>query len=326
MPGPYFHFFPGQKPVRLPTDTSYLITEFAFAFSITGPVLLLMILGYLVHRIGLIDTQFISQANSLIYNIALPVMLFSSISSQPLHDAIDITLTLVGLVGTFLLVGVLLLIARLFPVDQRGVFIQGSYRGNLAVLGVALAVATYGSQVLPLVAVYIAVVTMAYNVLAVWVLNSSGALQQIMRNPLIIGILCGIGASLIKLPIPQILQTTSDYISGMTLPVALICIGANINLNSLGKNSRLITLAVFIKLIASPVLLVLAGLYFGLRGTSLGVLFFLAGAPTASASYIMARQLTSHGPLAAEIVAVTTALGVISYTAGLALLRSQGLV
>ncbi|MEE9321092.1 MAG: AEC family transporter [Granulosicoccus sp.] len=303
-----------------------MINELAFAFSITGPVLILMMLGYSVRRMGLIDRQFISQANSLIYNIALPVMLFFSISSQPLHDAIDVTLTLVGLIGTFLLVGVLLLISRLVPVDQRGVFVQGSYRGNLAILGVALAVATYGSQVLPLVAVYIAVITTAYNVLAVWVLNSSGALRQIARNPLIIGILCGIVVSLIKLPIPQVLQTSGVYISGMTLPVALICIGASIDLNSLGRNSRLITLAVLFKLIVSPILLVLAGLYFGLRGTSLGVLFFLAGAPTASASYIMARQLTSHGKLAAEIVAVTTALGVISYTAGLALLRSQGLI
>ena len=40
----------------------------------------------------------------------------------------------------------------------------------------------------------------------------------------------------------------------------------------------------------------------------------------------MARQMTSHGALAAEIIAVTTALGVVSYTVGLALLRGRGLL
>ena len=90
----------------------------------------------------------------------------------------------------------------------------------------------------------------------------------------------------------------------------MICIGATLDFSSLFGNSRAILLAVFFKLIVSPLLLVGLGIAFGLGDIQIGILFFLAASPTATASYIMARQMTAHGALAGEIVAVTTALGV----------------
>ena len=89
-------------------------------------------------------------------------------------------------------------------------------------------------------------------------------------------------------------------------------------------HSRTLALAALFKLVVSPLLLVGLGLAAGLSGERLGVLFFLAASPTATASYIMARRMTRHGALAAEIVAVTTAAGVVTYTIGLALLRAHG--
>ena len=274
----------------------------------------------------LVDDSFVTQANALVFNVALPVMLFFAISAGSLNQAFNLPLTLIGLGGTLALVGLLLIVGRLIPADQRGVFVQGSYRGNLAILGVALAVATYGESVLPLVAVYIAVVTTVYNIVAVWVLDSSGVIRKLIRNPILIGIVAGVIVSALNLPVPTMLRDTGAYLTGMTLPLALICIGATLDFSSLLSHGRSIALAVFFKLVISPVLLVGLGLAFGLGDTQLGVLFFMAASPTATASYIMARQMTSHGALAAEIVAVTTALGVVSYTFGIAWLRTVGIV
>lgn len=186
--------------------------------------------------------------------------------------------------------------------------------------------ATYGDEVLPLVAVYIAAVTTVYNIVAVWLLESRGALRQIARNPILLGIAGGAIASWLNLPIPVVLENTGKYLASMALPIALLCIGASLDLKSLRTHGRAITLATFFKLIVSPILLVGLGLAAGVKDEHLGILFFLAASPTATASYIMARQMTAHGALAAEIIAVTTALGVLSYTLGLAVLRSAGLV
>ncbi|MFK7859016.1 MAG: AEC family transporter [Granulosicoccus sp.] len=303
-----------------------MLEQLQFAFGITGPILLLLVIGWSVRSLGWVTDVFVSQANTVVFNVAMPVMLFFAISSSSFDQALNLTLTFVGAVGTVALVCLLLVVGRVLPSDQRGVFVQGSYRGNLAILGVALCVATYGDSVLPMVALYIGVVTTVYNVLAIWLLNSSGALTRVARNPMLIGIIAGAIASLIQLPVPVFIESTGRYLAQMTLPLALLCIGATLDFKSLQTHGRSISLAVFFKLLVSPVFLVGAGYLADLDAKALGVLFFMSASPTATASYIMARQMTAHGALAAEIVAVTTALGVLSYTVGLALLRSLGVV
>lgn len=303
-----------------------MLGQLQFAFGITGPILLLLVIGWSVRSLGWVNDTFVSQANTVVFNIAMPVMLFFAVSSGTFDQALNLTLTLIGAIGTVILVSLLLLVGKVLPMDQRGVFVQGSYRGNLAILGVALCVATYGDSVLPMVALYIGVVTTVYNVLAIWVLNSSGALTKLAKNPILIGIIAGAIASLVQLPVPVFIESTGRYLAQMTLPLALLCIGATLDFSSLRTHGKSISLAVIFKLLVSPVLLVSAGYMAGLDNTELGVLFFMSASPTATASYIMARQMTSHGALAAEIVAVTTALGVLTYTLGLALLRSLALV
>lgn len=303
-----------------------MIDQFIFAFGITGPILILLMLGWVLLKINIVNANFITHANALVFNVAMPVMLFFSISGSSFNEAIDVPLTLIGLFGTLALVGLLIVVGLVLPADQRGVFVQGSYRGNLAILGVALALATFGDDVLPLVAIYIAVITTAYNIVAVWVLNSSGVLSKLIKNPILIGIVAGTFASAVELPIPGFLVATGNYLTDLTLPLALICIGATLEFKSIKDHSLSIGLAVVFKLIISPVLLVGLGLWFGLSDERLGVLFFMAASPTATASYIMARQMTEHGKLAAEIVAVTSVLGVITYTAGIIVLRAMGLV
>jgi len=302
-----------------------VLAELNSAFAITGPILLLLLIGWSTRQWGWINDAFVTQANALVFNIAMPVMLFLAISQRSFDQSVDLTMMLVGLVGTFLLVALLLLVGRLIPRDQRGVFVQGSYRGNLAILGLALSVATYGDDVMPLVAVYIGVVTTAYNVMAVWLLNSSDVLGKLLRNPILIGILAGTLASLLDISLPTFLVTTGEYLSDLTLPLALLCIGGTLDFGSLRTHGRSIGLAVLFKLLISPLLLLSLGIASGLEQESLGVLFFMAASPTATASYIMARQMTAHGALAGEIVAVTTALGIVTYTIGLAGLRMLGM-
>lgn len=301
-----------------------MFDQLQFAFGITGPILILLVIGWSTRCLGWVQDDFVSQANTIVFNIAMPVMLFLAISGSSFNQAMNLNLTIVGAIGTLALIAMLLLVGKVLPEDQRGVFVQGSYRGNLAILGLALCVATYGDGILPMVALYIGVVTTVYNVLAIWLLNSSGALSKILRNPILIGILTGALASLVELPLPVFIESTGRYLAQLTLPLALLCIGATLDFRSLRSNGKSISLAVLFKLLISPILLVSLGVIAGLENHALGVLFFMSASPTATASYIMARQMTAHGALAAEIVAVTTALGVLSYTLGLAFLRSLG--
>ena len=308
------------------SEVNAIIVQLQFALGITGPILILMMLGFALHRGRVIDSHFVEQANSLVFNVALPALLFFAIANQPLQQTLDQRQILTGLLGTLILVGLLLLTSQHIPKSQRGVFIQGAYRGNIGVIGVAYCVATYGQDILPLAAIYLAIVTALYNVIAVWLLNSGGAAITLARNPLIIAIIAGAVFSWWQLPLPGVLISTGKYLAAMALPVALICIGASLRLSNLQENSTLVLRATWWKLLLSPVLLVSLGLLTGLQKESLGIVFLMASAPTASASYTMARQLTSCGQLASEIIAVTMLFSVFSITTGLVILRTLGLI
>ncbi len=253
-------------------------------------------------------------------------MLFFAISSSPLHLALDQRQLITGVVGTLTMVALMYIVSRRVPEEKRGVFIQGAYRGNLGVIGVAYCVAVYGQQILPMVAVYVAIITALYNVTALLLLKSDDALLESLRNPLIISIALGSLASWLRLPIPTVLFNTGQYVAAMALPTALICVGASLRLHSLRDNSALVIHATWCKLLLSPAILVALGAVLGLRNEQLGLVFFMAAAPTASTSYTMAQQLTSNGPLASEIVAVSIVFSVVSVTVGLIILRTLNVI
>ncbi|MFR3273533.1 MAG: AEC family transporter [Slackia sp.] len=60
-----------------------------FSLNATMPVFLLMVLGIILRRIGVVDAAFASRLNMLVFCVALPVLLFRDISSVDLAQEWD---------------------------------------------------------------------------------------------------------------------------------------------------------------------------------------------------------------------------------------------
>ena len=78
----------------------------AFSLSITGPIFMVVLLGLLLKRLGVIQTQFVQPASDLVFKVGLPAILFLSIyradldnfsMGLPLLVAIPITLMMFAL-------------------------------------------------------------------------------------------------------------------------------------------------------------------------------------------------------------------------------------
>jgi malonate transporter len=106
----------------------------------------------------------------------------------------------------------------------------------------------------------------------------------------------------------------------MTLPLALLCVGATIRLHEF-RSSSILYWAISSKIIFIPVVASALGFYFGLRGVELGVLFMMTAAPTAAAAYPMVRSIGGDYHLTAAIIAGSTLMSIVSSTLGLFLLR-----
>ena len=299
------------------------------AFNVTGPILVVLVLGALFRKQNWIDGHFVEMGNRLMFRVCMPALLFLATASNPLSKNEDLPLASFGVAATFVVVLLLWLIApALVGREKRGVFVQSSFRSNMGMIGIALCLNAYGEDVLARAGIFVAAMIVSYNVLSVLVLTShrSQVLRNLARNPLLIGILCGITWQYLELPMPVILERSVGYLARMALPLALICIGASLEWKRLRPDHPDVMWATAFKMLIIPTGVTAAAIWAGFRGEDLGILFLMVGAPTAMVAFVMAREMTDHGDRAAETIALTTLVMPITITLGLTILSTLNLI
>lgn len=319
-----------------------MIDAIVFAITIVLPNLALMWLGFFMQRRGEASQTFIDQASSFVFNYCLPCLLFFSVVDSDVDYSKQITLIVAGILVTFMLFIGAEIYAKYFvskPADQ-GVFVQGIFRSNMAIIGLATVANAYGERGLSIGAVYMGVVTILFNILAVitlsrvsksvddtWLSRSTMILKKLFTNPLIIALVAAFAYKASPLPpITGVIHTTGDLLAAVALPLALICAGASIDLKSMLHPSGLSMQASIGRIVVAPLIAIAIGLGFGLSGVHMGVLFLMAASPTAAASYVMAKAMGGNDVLAANILAFTTVVGMFGMAIGAAILRGLGLM
>jgi len=313
-----------------------MLALFSQTLAITAPVFAMLFLGVLLRRLGWIDVAFINMASELVFKGTMPTMLFLSI----LHADLDAALQ-PALLGYFTLASVGgFLIAwgwslRRCPRADRGVYVQGAFRGNNGIVGLALATSLYGDYGLSLGGVLAGVVILIYNTLSSVVLafysphartDLWSLAKSILCNPLIIGVLAALPFAYWRITLPAWLLTSGDYFAQMTLPLALICIGGTISLAALRESGSLALSSSLMKMLWLPLLSTAGAWLCGFRGADLGVLFLYFASPTAAASFVMARAVGGNHQLAGGIVVITTLLAALTTNIGIFVLQWLGLI
>jgi malonate transporter and related proteins len=306
----------------------------SFSFSITGPICILLFLGWFLKRIKLINNAFVDNASKLVFKVTLPVLLFLSIANADKSVEINPLYIAYGLMANLSFFLLTTFSCKLFIKEKQdhGVIIQGGFRANTAIIGLAYVANIYGDSGVALAAVYVASTTILYNVLAVFCLIPSqstlnikrlqGVAKSIAKNPLIIGIMLGVILLLLNIKVPSMLIDTGQYFANMTLPLALLCTGATLNLGELRSTGINAWFSSCFKLLLSPILITGSAYFWGFSQFELGLLFLMTAAPTAAASYVMARSMGGNAHLAANIIAITTAASLITYSFSISILYS----
>lgn len=301
----------------------------------TLPVFAMVFIGMGLKRIGWIDTSFIHTASALVFKATLPTLVFLSIIRADLNVALNPGLLVFFLCATLVSFGLTWAWARwrVAP-DDRGVYVQGAFRGNCGIVGLALAANLYGDFGLSAGGILLGLVIISYNALSVIVLlahlpGESASWQKILhdisRNPLILAVVFAIPVAWLDLQFPKWIMTSGDYFASLTLPLALLCIGATVSLNSVRGDSSTAISSSLMKMVVIPALGTLAAWLVGFEGPELGLLFLYFASPTAAASFVMVKALGGNSRLAANIIALTTLMASATVTLGVFILRSTGL-
>jgi len=299
--------------------------NFLLAFNVVFPIFLIMMLGVILKRKNMVDEKSLNVMNSLIFRLFMPTLLFFNIYnmgdlSTLSFDNLKLLAYAFSSILIVLFLAWLIYIPKVKDKKKLSVLIQGVYRGNFVLFGLAIVDSIYGKEGLATVSLLTIVVIPTFNVLAVIILEYySGReisklklLKQVFKNPLIIATLLGISFIILKINIPKPVYKTLSDISKIATPLAFIVLGAELQFGNMLKNIKYLISVNILRLIGNPLVTVGLGKLLGFQGIELVALLSMSACPTAVVSYTMAKEMNADGDLAGEIVATTSMLSIFT--------------
>lgn len=322
-----------------------------FAINAVAPIVLLVVVGYLLKRIGLMKPDFAKAANRLVFRVFLPATLFLNV--YEINDLGATNLNYILYIWAMILI--LFLISLPIAVlttkrsERRGPLSQVVFRSNNALVGLPLAQALFGAEGAALAALMSAAVVPLYNMLAVVslsVFKKDGEklsvkkiLLGIVKNPLIISIAAGLAALGVRAVFVEVginfrlsdltpIYRVLEYLSALSTPLALLALGAQFEFSAIRELRREIIVGTVARTVAAPVL-GLGIAFFCFRGSFSGAHFaaFVAvfATPVAVSSLPMAQEMDNNAALAGQYVVWTTIFSALSIFISSFLLRQVGI-
>jgi malonate transporter and related proteins len=288
------------------------------------PDFILIALGSFLKRVLRDDVwQGLDKLNFL---VLFPALIFTSTygKAASLVDAAAIGSGVWIIMVTGLLIG---WIARpLGPekhVDFAGLW-QTAWRFNTALAFVAAQALPESSRALMSIAIGMAVPVA--NALAIAGLAHGHASErgmlvlQVARNPFFIASVAGLICSLTGLQLPQLVTEPIANIAKAALPLALLSIGASIDLRALRKFSAFSLILNATKLVILPAMTWAVTSALGVSAPVALVLTVFAALPTAAAAHVLASNYGADRASVALVIAQSTLLGIFTLPLWMAIL------
>nr|WP_297703462.1 AEC family transporter [uncultured Butyrivibrio sp.] len=325
-----------------------------FSLNATLPIFLLMVLGYVFNKLHIIDEKAAAWMNKFVFKIALPVLLFEDLAEQDFAGTWNGKFVLFCFGATLSSIFIIALLSKLLIKNkaERGEFIQGSYRSSAALLGIAFIHNIYGEGSTGMAPLMIIGSVPLYNIFAVTILmltapksvvlgrytsedNSNDSVKKelmkktalgIIKNPILIGILCGLIWSLLKIPMPKIMGSLVSNIGGLATPLGLMSMGATFDYAKALNKIKPTLAASFIKLFVLVGIFMPIAVALGFRNEQVIALLVMLGSATTVSSFIMSKNMGHDGTLSSSIIMMTTFGCSFSLTFWLFVLKSLGVI
>ena len=313
------------------------MSNLIYSINATLPIFLLIILGKVLKTTKIINDEFTKTADRYVFRIALPALLFSDLTENNVGSAFDGKYVLFCFSVTIFSIAVWWGLTEKFMKneEQKGAFIQGSYRSSAAILGLAFINNMYDS--VGMAPLMIIGCVPLYNIFAVIILTLKGdnggkkpnmkeTFINVMKNPILLSILIALPFALLNLHFPSFVNKAIGSVANTATPLALISIGASFEGKKALKKMKPTLLASFIKLILLAGLFLPLAVFFGYRNQELMALLVMLGSPTTVSSYIMAKNTGNDGILTSSIIVLTTLLSSLTLTLWIFVLKSFGVL
>ncbi|WHH57440.1 AEC family transporter [Petroclostridium sp. X23] len=287
-------------------------------------IFILLLVGFLVRKLNIVDISFTKNLSSFLFNVVLPAMIINAFnypfSMQVIRDAGWLIVICIGII--LLSAGVSIIAVKLLNVDQasRNVFEFSIMFSNFAFMGYPVIEALFGKEGILYASLFSLPLYILFNSLGVIMFMRKDAkgmgnihLRDIV-NPPMVALIIGLCIFLFSIQLPKPIAQTVSMVGNTITPLAMVLSGlilANAAFSKMFSNYKVYIVS-FIRLILLPVAVLLVLKLFNLELLMIGIPVIVTAMPIPANSAILAEKFDGNAYLGAQSVFISTLLSVLT--------------
>ncbi|KZX11172.1 AEC family transporter [Methanobrevibacter filiformis] len=237
-------------------------------------ILVMVLLGYFLKRIKLLEFSDVGKLNNLVIYVAMPAMIFMALYTSNIGFLPKLAVMPLLGITTGTITGILaftvLTIAKFSKIKKWSTVITVTL-GNTAFLGFPVIIGVLGQTGLIRAIFYdIASLLTFLSLSIILMINFGGELKEVIKKiigfPTLWAVILGISLNFFSIPIGAVLTNVLTYIGQATIPLVMITLGLSLDFKSLTENIKIASFASFFKLVVSPIIGFFVALAIGLSG------------------------------------------------------------
>ena len=258
---------------------------FSKIVSITLPIFSLALVGFLYSRRVKPD---LGGANKLVVDIALPVLIFISLSAKTFDPISALSFTGASIALIFL-TGLMAWPLAKFSGALPQAFLPCAMFSNVGPIGIPLIALAYGPEGMASAVVLLVISNVLHFTVGAGIMSGKVDWRMVYANPLVWATVLGVTSSELKLELPLWLQTSCAMIGNVLVPMMLLSLGARLAGSQVSDVWVGIRSSVFIALVRLAAAF-LTLWFIPLQGLERGALILFACLPAAVFNFMLADK------------------------------------
>jgi malate permease and related proteins len=280
----------------------------------------LIIVGALIRRIGLLTESGTKTLSTLLLNVILPCNIVHAYMSKVEVGTDFARNSILMIVLSALILVVIAYVNRFlfarFPREQKNVMSYGLICSNSTFIGIPMSEILFGDVAV----MYTSMFQIPFRFM-MWTaglslftnISRKDAFKKLIRHPCIIAVFVGLLLMLTQISLPGFIDSSITALSSCTTPISMMVIGSSLAYAPVrGLFSPAVLYFTALRLVIVPLAIYAVLLPFGLDQLIVNICVLMSAMPAGSTTTILANQYGCDGVFASEVTFTSTLLSIVT--------------
>lgn len=283
-------------------------------------IIVMVILGYILRRINFLKAEDANSLNKIVVHIAIPSLIFLSMYKMNISELPSLTIIPLICISVAIITGAI----AYFWTRMKGYSTKKSWSIILPVamvnsgfMGYPFALGIFGSEGLLRAVFYDMGSTFVFIFLGIVLLFIFGGkpkdvVRRFLIFPPLWGIILGLGANCLNIPLGFVVEDVLHYLSGAAIPLIMISLGLSLEFRGIKENFQDATFVSVTRLLISPLIAFSMVSMVGLGGLEKTVTILESAMPSAMLSMALSISYDLDFRTTAACIFLSTVLSMVS--------------